>query len=66
MREIIHVQGGHCGNQISMKFWKVVCTEHGIDPMGRYIRDTDLQLERVNMYYNEASCGLEPIRFSGK
>lgn len=57
MREIIHVQGGQCGNQISVKFWKVVCTEHGIDPMGRYIRDTDLQLERVNMYYNEASCG---------
>ena len=34
-----------------------MCTEHGIDPMGRYTQDTDLQLERVNMCYNEASCG---------
>lgn len=57
MREILHVQGGQCGNQIGSKFWEVVCDEHGIDPTGRYIGNTDLQLERVNVYYNEASCG---------
>ncbi|KAL7161991.1 hypothetical protein ACSBR2_042464 [Camellia fascicularis] len=27
-----------------------------IDPIGRYVRTSDLQLERVNVYYNEASC----------
>jgi len=57
MREILHVQGGQCGNQIGSKFWEVVCDEHGIDPTGRYTGNSDLQLERVNVYYNEASCG---------
>ncbi|KAF3455275.1 hypothetical protein FNV43_RR05723 [Rhamnella rubrinervis] len=57
MREILHVQGGQCGNQIGSKFWEVVCDEHGIDPTGRYTGTSDLQLERVNVYYNEASCG---------
>ncbi|KAE8055308.1 hypothetical protein FH972_012157 [Carpinus fangiana] len=57
MREILHIQGGQCGNQIGAKFWEVVCAEHGIDSTGRYQGDTELQLERVNVYYNEASCG---------
>ncbi|CAI9288896.1 unnamed protein product [Lactuca saligna] len=57
MREILHIQGGQCGNQIGAKFWEVVCAEHGIDSTGRYSGDQDLQLERVNVYYNEASCG---------
>ncbi|KAK4760538.1 hypothetical protein SAY87_005431 [Trapa incisa] len=57
MREILHIQGGQCGNQIGSKFWEVVCDEHGIDPTGCYTGATDLQLERVNVYYNEASCG---------
>ncbi|OMO53337.1 Proton-dependent oligopeptide transporter family [Corchorus capsularis] len=57
MREILHVQGGQCGNQIGSKFWEVVCDEHGIDPTGRYTGNSELQLERVNVYYNEASCG---------
>ncbi|KAE8729441.1 Tubulin beta-3 chain [Hibiscus syriacus] len=57
MREILHIQGGQCGNQIGAKFWEVVCAEHGIDPTGRYQGDLDLQLERINVYYNEASGG---------
>ena len=57
MREILHIQGGQCGNQIGSKFWEVVCAEHGIDPTGKYTGTSDLQLERVNVYYNEASCG---------
>lgn len=57
MREILHIQGGQCGNQIGAKFWEVVCAEHGIDSTGRYQGDSDLQLERINVYYNEASCG---------
>ena len=24
MREIVHIQGGQCGNQIGSKFWEVV------------------------------------------
>ncbi|PPD81009.1 hypothetical protein GOBAR_DD22058 [Gossypium barbadense] len=57
MREILHIQGGQCGNQIGSKFWEVVCGEHGIDPIGKYIGNSELQLERINVYYNEASGG---------
>lgn len=57
MREILHVQAGQCGNQIGGKFWEVMCEEHGIDATGSYVGDSHLQLERVNVYYNEASGG---------
>ena len=36
---------------------QVICDEHGIDPTGTYAGDADLQLERVNVYFNEASGG---------
>jgi tubulin beta len=57
MREILHMQAGQCGNQIGTKFWEVICDEHGIDPTGAYKGDSDLQLERINVYYTEASGG---------
>ena len=57
MREIVAIQGGQCGNQIGAKFWEVVSDEHGIDPTGTYHGDSDLQLERINVYYNEATGG---------
>uniref|UniRef100_A0A674BJV4 Tubulin beta-4B chain-like n=1 Tax=Salmo trutta TaxID=8032 RepID=A0A674BJV4_SALTR len=57
MREIVHLQAGQCGNQIGAKFWEVISDEHGIDPTGSYNGDSDLQLERINVYYNEASGG---------
>ena len=31
MREIVHIQGGQCGNQIGAKFWEVIADEHGIN-----------------------------------
>ena len=34
MRELVHVQGGQCGNKIGAKFWEVIADEHGIDPTG--------------------------------
>ena len=52
MREIVSIQGGQCGNQIGAKFWEVVSDEHGVDPTGTYHGDSDLQLERINVYYN--------------
>ncbi|NWH80633.1 TBB2 protein, partial [Piaya cayana] len=55
MREIVHIQAGQCGNQIGAKFWEVISDEHGIDPTGSYHGDSDLQLERINVYYNEAT-----------
>jgi tubulin beta len=35
----------------------VVSDEHGIDPTGTYHGDSDLQLERINVYFNEATGG---------
>ncbi|XP_016396146.1 tubulin beta-5 chain-like [Sinocyclocheilus rhinocerous] len=55
MREIVHIQAGQCGNQIGTKFWEVISDEHGIDAAGNYVGDSALQLERMNVYYNEAS-----------
>ncbi|KAF9384541.1 alpha-tubulin, partial [Podila epicladia] len=57
MREIVHLQTGQCGNQIGGKFWEVISDEHGIDNAGVYKGDSDLQLERINVYYNEANGG---------
>ncbi|XP_042193695.1 tubulin beta-1 chain-like isoform X11 [Callorhinchus milii] len=57
MREIVHIQAGQCGNQIGSKFWEVISDEHGVDPTGTYHGDSDLQLERINVYYNEATGG---------
>ena len=31
MREIVHVQGGQCGNQIGAKFWEVISDEKVIN-----------------------------------
>ncbi|PAV89542.1 hypothetical protein WR25_11042 [Diploscapter pachys] len=57
MREIVHIQAGQCGNQIGSKFWEVISDEHGIQPDGTYKGDSELQLERINVYYNEANGG---------
>ncbi|KAI6243787.1 Tubulin beta chain [Aphelenchoides fujianensis] len=55
MREIVHVQVGQCGNQIGSAFWNTISEEHGINPDGAYVGDTEHQLERISVYYNEAS-----------
>ncbi|RMX50606.1 hypothetical protein pdam_00009644 [Pocillopora damicornis] len=39
------------------QFWEVISDEHGIDACGAYNGDSDSQLERVNVYYNEATGG---------
>lgn len=53
--EIVHIQTGQCGNQIGAKFWEVISDEHGIDPSGAYVGTSDIQLERIGVYYNEAA-----------
>ncbi|CAF0857567.1 unnamed protein product [Rotaria sordida] len=39
-----------------MRF-RFISNEHGVDPTGTYHGDSDLQLERINVYYNEAAGG---------
>ncbi|MGH0152503.1 UNVERIFIED_CONTAM: hypothetical protein FKN15_022463 [Acipenser sinensis] len=46
---------GARGPSFGGQFWEVISDEHGIDPTGSYHGDSDLQLERINVYYNEAS-----------
>jgi len=57
MREIVHLQAGQCGNQIGAKFWEVMAAEHGIDPGGAYVGDNELQLQRIDVYFNEGQEG---------
>lgn len=40
--------------RVSRSF-EVISDEHGIDPTGTYHGDSDLQLEQINVYYNEAT-----------
>jgi hypothetical protein len=40
---------------LSLQFWEIISEEHGIDATGVYKGESDLQLERVSVYYNEAS-----------
>ena len=44
-------------HHLSFQFWEIISDEHGIDPTGSYAGTSDLQLERINVYYNEASGG---------
>jgi hypothetical protein len=56
-REILHMQVGQCGNQMGTKFWEVVCNEHGIGGGGEYCGKNDAQLDRIYVFYHEASGG---------
>ena len=53
MREIVHLQAGQCGNQIGSKFWEVISDEHGIDPTGGYHGDSDLQLGKLQIQWQD-------------
>ncbi|XP_074660927.1 tubulin beta-4B chain-like [Tubulanus polymorphus] len=57
MREIVHLQAGQCGNQIGSKFWEVISEEHGVSSSGIYRGNSTQQIERINVYYNEAAGG---------
>lgn len=48
------------GNQIGAAFWQTISGEHGLDGSGVYNGTSDLQLERMNVYFNEV---LETTRF---
>ncbi|XP_031550548.1 tubulin beta-1 chain-like [Actinia tenebrosa] len=57
MRDIVHLQVGQCGNQVSTKFWEVIAEEHGIDPQGLYHGNAPAQLDKVNVYFDEKQDG---------
>uniref|UniRef100_A0A8C0XMJ7 Tubulin/FtsZ GTPase domain-containing protein n=1 Tax=Castor canadensis TaxID=51338 RepID=A0A8C0XMJ7_CASCN len=58
MHEIMYIQAGHIQGHdmiLSSQFWEIISDEHGIDGTGSYHGDSCLQLERINVYYNEAA-----------
>jgi tubulin beta len=55
VREIGHIQARQCGNQVGAKFWEVMSDGSGIDLT--WVYHGDLQLERINVYHNAATCG---------
>lgn len=57
MREIVSLQVGQCGNQIGAAFWETISAEHGISDDGHYVGTMDAQIERAEVYYNEAQGG---------
>nr|CAO79612.1 beta-tubulin [Fasciola hepatica] len=57
MREIIYIQLGQCGNQMGAKFWEVIADEHGLGSDGLYRGESDLQMERIHVYFTEATAG---------
>lgn len=46
------------GNQIGAAFWQTISGEHGLDGSGVYNGTSDLQLERMNVYFNEVRFSL--------
>jgi len=59
VREILHLQAGQCGNQIGAKFWEIIADEHGVDAEGCFKGDSDLQLERIEVYFDETQANGE-------
>ncbi|KAK2576968.1 hypothetical protein KPH14_011932 [Odynerus spinipes] len=55
MREIVHIQAGQCGNNVGTKFWEVISDEHGLTPDGFFQGESELQLQRINVYFVEGN-----------
>uniref|UniRef100_A0A0V0J9W1 Tubulin beta chain n=1 Tax=Schistocephalus solidus TaxID=70667 RepID=A0A0V0J9W1_SCHSO len=57
MRELVFLQVGQAGNNCGAKFWELISDEHGLDANGYYRGESDLQIERMNVYFTEAMGG---------
>jgi len=57
MREIIGIQVGQCGNQISSKFWDMICNEHGVTPDGTLISTERSLNDKLEVYFREGASG---------
>ncbi|ORX39445.1 tubulin beta chain [Kockovaella imperatae] len=54
-REIVSVSVGQAGNQIAQAFWLNILEEHGLDKNGKYTGNDQQQLDKVDVYFTEAS-----------
>lgn len=48
-----------CGNQIGNSFWQNISEEHGVDASGK-CSGSDLQKERLDVYFNDANSRYVP------
>lgn len=54
MREIIHVQVGQAGNQVSSKAWESILREHALDNTGHFTEAaTDVHKYGIDVYFQE-------------
>jgi tubulin beta len=56
-REIITLQAGQCGNQMGYAFWEAAAKEHGLTGDGTYEGESDEQMERLEVFFDETSSG---------
>ena len=45
-------------SDLCLKFNEVICDEHGLDPTGTFMGESDLQLEKMDVFFNEAMGNL--------
>merc|ERR1712226_1525204 len=57
VREVITLMAGQCGNQVGAAFWEVAAKEHGLDPDGSYTGDDPIQMERIEVFFDETASG---------
>merc|ERR1712226_926827 len=57
VREVITLMAGQCGNQVGAAFWEVAAKEHGLDPDGTYTGDDPIQMERIEVFFDETASG---------
>jgi len=46
---------------LKLKFWEVMCDEHGIAPDGSFCGDCELELGSANVYFSEAPGDDNPL-----
>ena len=51
----VHIRGGQCENRIGVNFGDAMSHEHGVYSTGTDYRDSELQLERIYIYFNEVT-----------
>ena len=63
MREVIHIQGGGCGNKISANYWETITAEHQLTPSGIYEGNLELELDK-HIFQRRVSFSLFPTSYS--
>ncbi len=53
VREIVSIQVGQCGNEIGSRFWSTLFREHDLSPDGSFVGDSDIELEKIKVYFDE-------------